>query len=637
LSGSSAQQDQLSAGPEPDSRHWASEEAKWARATALLEGLEDRQLTSHDLAGAEEALALARATTSTALLGRALLLASAAYRSVGRTSEGIALGHEAIALFSRIGDRSREGAAYYCVGVGLWHERRWSESLVALGRSAAIAIDDGNVVREVNCLNVIAVTLGFLGNYPKCMATYDQALASTAGPGYEIHRLLILNNKAHTLLHRARTAANPEEAARFAETGYAILVPEAMELLEEWAPQYRRSIRDTLAQCLLLKGSANDALDTFRENLELAEDRGDDIVRASSGIGMGEALLALGQPEQAVAICDEILRRIGARLPPDYLTRANLALSTAYRRLGEHEKSLEAFMVYHDLVRHLNNMTEDYVRHMEVVIELEKSKAEADAYRRLAEDLRQAQAKAEAANRGKSEFFSNMSHELRTPLNAIIGFAEVMHGQMFGPLPPRYESYVADIHRSGKHLMELISQLLDLSKAEAGKMDLVEDDVMLDSMIADAVVFVREAIQSAGVSIKDLPVSRLVVRVDPLRIKQCLINVLSNAAKFTPPGGEITIGIMATRAALEIFVSDTGAGMDPEDVPKAFERFGQGGNARATTGVGLGLPLTKQLLELHRGSVKLTSKRGEGTTVTLCLPLDRIVRAPGIPPNATRH
>ena len=596
------------------------------RLAELLDRLEHRQLTSLDLDAATEALALARGVANSRSLGRALLTASAASRAVGDTAEAIRLGSEAVALFMQVGDRVSEGAAHYSVGVGLWHERRWSESLVALERAAAIGLETGETIRQVNCLNMIAVTLGFLGNYPKSMATYDQALGSTDGPGFETHRLLILNNKANTLLHRARTTRDPAEAAGYAAAAHDILVPEAMTLLERWAPAYRRSIRDTLAQSLLLRGSATEALATFQENLELAQQLGDDIVRASSAIGMGEALLELGRAAEAVEICDEALAGYGSRLAPDYLTRAYLALSKAHRVLGQHEQALDAFMAYHHLVRHLSNMTEDYIRHMAVVIELEKSKAEAAAYRRLAEDLRLAQAKAESANRAKSEFFSNMSHELRTPLNAIIGFAEVMGAELFGPLPPRYQSYVGDIHRSGEHLLELISQLLDLSKVEAGMMELVEDEVQLDSMIADAVVFIREAALAGGVTIKPLPASRLVVRVDPLRIKQCLINVLSNAVKFTPPGGTIGVSVLADADGVEIAVTDTGVGLAPEDIPKVFERFGQGGNARATIGSGLGLPLTRELMELHHGTVEIASERGLGTAVRMRLPAYRVIR-----------
>jgi signal transduction histidine kinase len=595
------------------------------RLDLLLAQLEHRQLTSHDLPAAKEALEIARLQGNSRPLGRALLTASAAFRAIGDTEEAIRLGAEAVQLFALVGDRVHEGAAHYTVGVGLWHQRRWSESLVSLERAAAIALAAGETVRQVNCLNMIAVTLGFLGNYPKSMATYDQSLRATTGPGLETHRLLILNNKANTLLHRARTTSDPAESAAHAAAAHDILVPEAVVLLDRWAPAYRRSIRDTLAQSLLLRGSVSDALDMFRENLDLASQLGDDIVRASSAIGMGEALLELGNADESVAICGEALAGYGSRLAPDYLTRAYLALSKAHRRLGQHAQALEAFQAYHDLVRHLSNMTEDYIRHMAVVIELEKSKAEAAAYRRLAEDLRLAQAKAEAANRAKSEFFSNMSHELRTPLNAIIGFSEVMRSELFGPLSPRYQSYLTDIHQSGEHLLDLISQLLDLSKVEAGMMELVEDDVELDSMIADAVVFVQDAAAAGGITIGVLPTSRLTVRVDPLRIKQSLINVLSNAVKFTPAGGQISVNILPDADGVGIAVTDTGVGLAPEDVPRAFERFGQGGNTRATIGSGLGLPLTRQLIELHNGSVSLQSIRGQGTTVTMRLPAYRVV------------
>jgi len=593
------------------------------RIAGILQQLEGRKLSAQDLVTAQAAVAASRKLGDSSLLARALVLCSSAHRWIGRTTEAIELGNEAVRLAEAIGDRTTESTAHFSVGTGLWHECRWSEALLAFERSAACAVEVGDLRRQVGCLSLIGSILGHLGNPEQSMVVYDQALELTEGEGFEFQRLLLLNNKAQTLIHRARAATDREAIIRDADAAYHVLVPEAMDALDKWGGNFRWDIRDTMAQALLLRGSPSEALAIFQENLENARQQQDVVVQADAGIGIGEALFELGRPEDALATCLAALET--ANLTPDSLTRGHMLRSTCYKRLGQYEKALDAFVSYHQVTRRLTHMTEDYVRRVSVIIELEKSKSEAAAYRRLAEDLRAAHAKAEKASRARSEFFANMSHELRTPLNAIIGFAEVMHRRMFGPLPPRYESYIADIQRSGQHLLELISQLLDLSKAEAGKLELVEDEAALDALIADAAIFVREAAHAGGVRLRQWPLGNVLVRIDTLRLRQAVINVLANAVKFTPRGGDVSAGVHLEPEGVAIVVRDTGVGLAPEDVPRAFERFGQGGNARAVAGTGLGLPLTKQLIELHGGSVELTSVRGSGTTVTLRLPAERIV------------
>jgi len=243
---------------------------------------------------------------------------------------------------------------------------------------------------------------------------------------------------------------------------------------------------------------------------------------------------------------------------------------------------------------------------------------------RLLDELRQKSAELEVASRHKSEFLANMSHELRTPLNAIIGFSEVLHEKMFGELNDKQAEYVDDIHTSGRHLLSLINDILDLSKIEAGRMDLELADFPLAAAIDNALSLVKERAQRHGLALHcevDPAIDR--IRADERKFKQVLLNLLSNAVKFTPEGGAVSVRAKKNGAWLEVAVSDTGAGIAPEDHAAVFEEFTQVGNdqARRAEGTGLGLPLTKRIVELHGGEMRLESAPGKGSTFSFTLPL----------------
>jgi PAS domain S-box-containing protein len=247
-----------------------------------------------------------------------------------------------------------------------------------------------------------------------------------------------------------------------------------------------------------------------------------------------------------------------------------------------------------------------------------------------AQNLRAEKERAEIANRSKSEFLANMSHELRTPLNAIIGFSEIIMNRVFGNNPPeKYDAYAVDINTSGKHLLSLINEILDLSKVEAGHSELRESNVGLDTLIESSRSLFGARFQLANLTLSvDLPEPAPILVVDAGKFKQCLANLLSNALKFTGPGG--TVGISARfdpSGALAIAVSDTGIGIAARDIPKVLSPFGQVESAfhRSHTGTGLGLTITKALIEQHGGTLQIDSKPGVGTTVTMTLPSNRIV------------
>ena len=245
------------------------------------------------------------------------------------------------------------------------------------------------------------------------------------------------------------------------------------------------------------------------------------------------------------------------------------------------------------------------------------------------QELIAANDKAEFANRTKSEFLANMSHELRTPLNAVIGFSDMIRNKVFGPCDERYRGYALDIHQSGQHLLDLVNDILDLSKVESGGEELHEEQFEIREVIESVVTMVKGRAQKGGVKLElEVPDHPPALRADNRKLKQILMNLLSNAIKFTEPGGKVTFRIWCRRGSGYVFqIADTGIGIALDDIPKALAPFQQvdGEHNRKYEGSGLGLPLTKSLVELHGGSFDLQSRLGVGTTVTVRLPEERVV------------
>jgi signal transduction histidine kinase len=255
--------------------------------------------------------------------------------------------------------------------------------------------------------------------------------------------------------------------------------------------------------------------------------------------------------------------------------------------------------------------------------------------------LRTATIQAESSNRAKTEFLARMSHELRTPLNAIIGFAEMIGRQLLGPVGmPRYVEYANDIARSSQHLLGIISDVLDISKIEAGRIQLHEEAIVLAHLMRECAEMLDASASRDSVSlVVEAPANLPSLVGDPTKIKQILLNLVSNAVKFSRPGGQVRVSAGLEESGwCRILVSDSGIGIAAEDIKRVLEPFGQVDNAlnRRRGGTGLGLPIAKALVELHNGTLRVDSTVGTGTTVTLRFPPERLLDETVTPIRAAR-
>jgi signal transduction histidine kinase len=317
--------------------------------------------------------------------------------------------------------------------------------------------------------------------------------------------------------------------------------------------------------------------------------------------GMSAATLV---PDPSVDIPDFAIAPAGLSIAVTAITVLIVALGQVSAQLDRHLAA---------------QRTGEAARQKSLIEELQTSKAK----------LNHALSNANAANEAKSAFLATMSHELRTPLNAIIGFTELMQGALFGPLGhPKYVEYVGDVNKSGTHLLALINDILDLSRLDAGKAQLVEEPFSLHQSITDVCRSLQPLAYQGNLKLTaNLPPNLPGLKADQRRIRQVVLNLVSNAVKFTPSGGTVTVSAAERNGELFVEVRDTGIGMSAADLPKAMERFGQVDAyvSRKCEGTGLGLPLAKQLVEIHDGVFDIRSEPGVGTTVTITFPRERTV------------
>ncbi|HJZ43191.1 MAG TPA: ATP-binding protein [Hyphomicrobiaceae bacterium] len=257
-----------------------------------------------------------------------------------------------------------------------------------------------------------------------------------------------------------------------------------------------------------------------------------------------------------------------------------------------------------------------------LIAEIEEEKSISDEARR----------RAEAANVAKSRFLATMSHELRTPLNAILGFSEVMKSEVLGPMHSElYKEYAGNIHDSGRHLLQLINEILDLSRIEAGRYELHEEPVRISDVVEDCLRLLNLRAESKGLQVVlDFPRNLEQIWADERAIRQICLNLMSNALKFTPRGGRITLSVSATpEGGQMLVVKDTGPGIPKEEIPRVMQAFGQGSLAHQTAegGTGLGLPIVQNLVSLHGGTFELRTELRKGTEAVVILPKSRVLRS----------
>ena len=331
-------------------------------------------------------------------------------------------------------------------------------------------------------------------------------------------------------------------------------------------------------------------------------------------------LLYVGTVPMTVAVC----MRLVMQGHPFYMAMAAMAAG------------LQVYFIF--LAKGLNStalaMLEFRAEKDALIAEIEEEKSISDDARR----------RAEAANVAKSRFLATMSHELRTPLNAILGFSEVMQAELLGPMQNKsYLEYASSIHASGRHLLQLINEILDLSRIEAGRYELHEEPIRLNEIVEECHRLLALRAENKGLQVApEFPKGLEPIWADERAIRQICLNLLSNALKFTPRGGRITLTVAGTLDGGQMLsVKDTGPGIPKEEIPRVMQAFGQGSLAHQTAegGTGLGLPIVQSLVTLHGGTFELRSELRKGTEAVVCLPKSRVLRTmpPVQPLGQERH
>jgi len=626
------------------------------------------------------ALDAAREHGDDALLGRALSIAARAELFWGHHEAGVALAEAAIAAFERLSEAERLALAGphaeawrlmgnvrlklgdVAIALPLFERAiaiaEQGTDAAASGRAALSAVPaTSGLVAALNGLGVALISMRELTGAKEVLSraldVVDAHPATLNDVPDDI--VYIVGNLVKLLQQDARDRlAAGENADEQLTRARALLEGRAAVLVGlRGTPGCKVSVlaeRDFLemsSRHLLLEGKFDAAFEQFRR---LADKRGVDRWRGAVGErGLAETLLALGRPQEALGHARTALEAYDQNEEIGERAIAFQVLSRVYQALGQDREALDCLEEHNRLGGRLDvRATRQYAAHMAARIGLERARAEAEAHRRIADELQllndklveqaaalqsQAQAlsvaraAAEEASRAKSAFLANMSHELRTPLNAILGFAEMLRDGYGGPPGPAWTSYSGMIHEAGSHLLAVIGEILDLSKIEAGRIVLSIEPVDLHALFEACGELVAPQIERGriGFTVERDP-SVAPVQADPVRLKQILLNLLSNAAKFTPAGGLITLSLRQGAAGfIEIGVADTGIGMTASELQLALEVFGQveSSVARKHQGSGLGLPIARGLTELHGGSLTIRSEKGVGTAVTVTLPAEQ--------------
>jgi signal transduction histidine kinase len=455
----------------------------------------------------------------------------------------------------------------------LWRVNQRAEDFVSLQRKIAAY----RQIQHDTTLQLYSVASALLVPDER---TLDATLRQLNQFGYDLDRLQFVAKDEVELLGRVRA----DYEAFIGAVTEAVQLIRAGEVIEGRELQLGRAgpLADRLER--LTNELVNKAEADVAAQIDVSQQGYDDSKHLVIGLAIGSIALALGLGYSISLSLIEPLRQMGHRL--DEIAAGDFTQQVKVNNRDE----LGA------LAAHLNRMSDELGR----------------LYRQV-----------EAANRHKSEFLANMSHELRTPLNAVIGFSEVLGERIFGDLNDKQAEYVDDIQTSGQHLLALINEILDLSKVEAGRMELDLTEFDLGQSLESALMLVRERAlrHDIALTLRGAEDAGNIV-ADERKVRQVTLNLLSNAVKFTPDGGRISLSAKRVGSEVEVAVADTGIGIAPQDHAAVFEEFRQVGSdaGRKSEGTGLGLALAKRFVELHGGSIRVDSALGSGTTFTFSLP-----------------
>jgi signal transduction histidine kinase len=593
------------------------------------------------LAYAEEGVALARHHGLGHEGALCDLAAARMLRLLGRYPEAEKILLEVRQVLTECDDRENAGIAVRTLSA-VYLDLGLLEQALDLNREALQIFNEiGHQLYYSKTLTECADVLKSRGEFDEALAIIDNAQARLEAPGEandEIERLQLKYTRTLTLSDAGRsadavTAANETlgAAREFDSTNITSGCCAVLALAHARLGQFEES-RRYVDRFLANIGAVTDPFERINGLLNYA--------RAEMAANRGGR--ALGHVEQALAQA----KQIGLK---GLMAQCHAALADIYQAVDEHADALGHFKAFYAIERELHTVgIEHRIGQMQLQIRVDEArmetleKARTELERLVTErtqQMRLAKEQAEIANRSKSDFLAHMSHELRTPLNAVIGFAELLTQEVHGPLgSPKYREYINDIHDSGTLLLSLINDILNLSKIEAGKQELSREICSVEDICLACLRLVRDRATQAGIGLKlSLQPNLRLLDVDVRAIKQVLLNLLTNAIKFTLEGGQVMLFASDDGVGphVTLGVRDTGIGIAAEDLPRVLEPFGQVQNSYTKTqpGTGLGLPLAKLLTELHDGKFTIESTLGEGTLVTVALPIaDMAALPPGASP-----